>query len=698
MKLILPDEVNHIKDCNCNKSKYFCFHHHTNKSIRDGVSSVKDVVKTVKERGFNRFVPTDHGNIASMFDTFKESEKHNIKAGIGCEFYLTLSNNLADRKTYHITTIVKDDEGYKNMLKLQYLSNIKDDEGSLDGFNGSYYFKSRIHEQMLFYYQKGLVITSGCRLSLFNQLFINGKHDEAKALLDMFSKNIDNFFIELHVANNEIEEELFYYLKKYAEKNDLPTIIANDSHYLEKDDLISWNLLGASRHNNDIYNDEHIIKNKDFHIKTYDEIWEDTYRCNTKAIILDDIITEDKKDKFKQSEKSYSTYMKYMLNDNDSINSYLNSMQDKIDFQADMICEAGEQIDYDTDIRNIIAESTNELFNGFTKLDELITFNWYENWENRKLPMLEFDDAEAKIRARINEGLKEQFGSYKNIPKKYIDRISEELRIAKLTNNISYFYFVMDFMQDCFNNGIMGSGGRGSAGSLLIGKYLGFHTIDAMDYDFIIERAMNPDRIKLMDIDLDFASSERMKAVKLLEEKYGKDHVVAIINYGVNGIKQAIQTVGRFLKIKPDIIDNLSKEVSIIAKNRINSYTDDDEIENKIILDDIKQTSFYQSFYMDVVTNSGRNIKLTNNDFIDYVRRVAGTVNNMSVHASGILVMNKPVYEYIPVTRVGGILCSSFDMKVLEELNGLKIDILSVSVYDIIKDGLGYLHDNIMLR
>jgi len=312
--------------------------------------------------------------------------------------------------------------------------------------------------------------------------------------------------------------------------------------------------------------------------------------------------------------------------------------------------------------------------------------------------MLEFENAEAKIRARINEGLKEQFGSYKSIPKKYIDRISEELRIAKLTNNISYFYFVMDFMQDCFNNGIMGSGGRGSAGSLLIGKYLGFHTIDAMDYDFIIERAMNPDRIKLMDIDLDFASSERMKAVKLLEEKYGKDHVVAIINYGVNGIKQAIQTVGRFLKIKPDIIDNLSKEVSIIAKNRINSYTDDDEIENNIILDDIKQTSFYQSFYIDIVTNSGRNIKLTNNDFIDYVKRVAGTVNNMSVHASGILVMNKPVYEYIPVTRVGGVLCSSFDMKVLEELNGLKIDILSVSVYDIIKDGLGYLYDNDMLR
>ena len=640
MKLILSDEVNNIKDCNCNKSKYFCFHHHTNKSIRDGVSSVKDIVKTVKERGFNRFIPTDHGNIASMFDTFKESERYNINAGIGCEFYLTLSNNLADRKTYHITTIVKDDEGYKNMLKLQYLSNIKDDEGSLDGFNGSYYFKSRIHEQMLFHYQKGLVITSGCRLSLFNQLFIEGKHEEAKALLDMFSKNIDNFFIELHVANNEIEEELFHHLKKYAEKNDLPTIIANDSHYLEKDDLISWNLLGASRHNNDIYNDEHIIENKDFHIKTYDEIWEDTYRCNISSYNKNNIIIEEKE----------------------------------------------------------IAFNTNSLFDGFSKLDELITFNWYDNWENRKLPMLEFENAEAKIRARINEGLKEQFGSYKSIPKKYIDRISEELRIAKLTNNISYFYFVMDFMQDCFNNGIMGSGGRGSAGSLLIGKYLGFHTIDAMDYDFIIERAMNPDRIKLMDIDLDFASSERMKAVKLLEEKYGKDHVVAIINYGVNGIKQAIQTVGRFLKIKPDIIDNLSKEVSIIAKNRINSYTDDDEIENNIILDDIKQTSFYQSFYIDIVTNSGRNIKLTNNDFIDYVKRVAGTVNNMSVHASGILVMNKPVYEYIPVTRVGGVLCSSFDMKVLEELNGLKIDILSVSVYDIIKDGLGYLYDNDMLR
>lgn len=638
---------NNIKDImgnNPHKKHYFCQHCHTNKSTRDGVASVKDIIKTIKERGFKRYIPTDHGNIASMFDVFKECEKNNIQAGIGCEFYLTLSNNLNERKTHHITTMVKDDEGYKNMLKLQYLSNIKEDEGELDGFTGAFYFKSRITEKMLFHYQKGLIVTSGCRLSIFNQLFIEGKHEEAKALLDMFSKNIDNFFIELHVANNEVEEELFHYLKKYAEKNNLPTIIANDAHYLEKDDLISWNLLGASRHNNDIYNDEHIIKNKDFHIKSYEEIWEDTYRCNSKSFMKE--------------------------NSNSSIN-------------------------YN---ENDLANDTNNLFNGFTKLNDLITFNWYDNWDNRKLPMLEFDGAEEAIRAKINEGLKEQFGSYKNIPKTYIDRIKKELEIGKATNNISYFYFVMDFMQDCMKAGIMGSGGRGSAGSLLIGKYLGFHTIDALKYDFIIERAMNPDRVKLMDIDLDFASSERHKAVEILEKKYGKDHVVAIINYGVNGIKQSIQTVGRFLKIRPEIMDNLSKEITQIAKDRVKHATDDEEIENRIILDDIRQTSFYKEFYMDIMTTSGRNIVLNSEDFIDYVRRVVGTVNNTSVHASGILVMNKPVYEYIPVTRVGGILCSSYDMKVLEELNGLKIDILSVSVYDIIKDGLGYLYDNGMLR
>jgi DNA polymerase III alpha subunit len=691
---------NNIKDImgnNPHKKHYFCQHCHTNKSTRDGVAPVKDIIKTVKERGFKRYIPTDHGNIASMFDVFKECEKNNIQAGIGCEFYLTLSNNLNERKTYHITTMVKDDEGYKNMLKLQYLSNIKEDEGELDGFTGAFYFKSRITEKVLFHYQKGLIVTSGCRLSIFNQLFIEGKHEEAKALLDMFSKNIDNFFIELHVANNEVEEELFHYLKKYAEKNNLPTIIANDAHYLEKDDLISWNLLGASRHNNDIYNDEHIIKNKDFHIKTYEEIWEDAYRCNSKSYAYDNFITIN---------KSYTESFNHFFN-NYSVDKELYNIQKKIDHQLDMMSEVGECpysedddiLGYDPfNIYEIIANDTNNLFNGFTKLNDLITFNWYDNWDNRKLPMLEFDGAEEAIRAKINEGLKEQFGSYKNIPKTYIDRIKKELEIGKATNNISYFYFVMDFMQDCMKAGIMGSGGRGSAGSLLIGKYLGFHTIDALKYDFIIERAMNPDRIKLMDIDLDFASSERHKAVEILEKKYGKDHVVAIINYGVNGIKQSIQTVGRFLKIRPEIMDNLSKEITQIAKDRVKHATDDEEIENRIILDDIRQTSFYKEFYMDITTTSGKNVVLNSEDFIDYVRRVVGTVNNTSVHASGILVMNKPVYEYIPVTRVGGILCSSYDMKVLEELNGLKIDILSVSVYDIIKDGLGYLYDNNMLR
>ena len=666
MNIILPDEIKLIRDNNPHKCNTFCYHVHTKKSVRDGVSDIKDIVKKSHELGYKRAIPTDHGNIATMFDTFKECDKYDgMLAGCGCEFYLSLSNQLDERKTYHITTIVQNDIGYKNMLKLQYLSNIKDDEGELDGFKGSYYFKSRIHEKMLFHYQEGIIVTSGCRLSLFNQLFIEGKHDEAKSLLDMFSKNIDNFFIELHVANNPIEEELFYHLKKYADKNGIKTIPANDSHYINKEDLISWNLLGASRHNNDIYNDEYTIKNQDFHIKSYDEMWEDTFRCVAKKQVVEEKIINKE------------------IKSDDEIKLFYNNTN------IDDIC-----LDY-----SMLAKETNECFNGFTELDNLITFNWSGNWKDRKLPMLSFEGAERAIRDRINEWLLERFGSFKKVPKSYIDRINLELQYAKETNNIDYFYFVMDFIQDCINEGIMPSGGRGSAASLLIGQPLGFHNVEVMDYPaLIVERAMNPDRAKLMDIDLDFASSERQKAVELLERKYGKDHVVAIINYGVNGIKQSIQTVGRYLKISPAIMDNLSKEVSEVAKRRIRNHSEDEEVENKILLDDIKETSFYKEFFMNINTISGKNIKLTGDDFIDYVRRIAGTINNMSVHASGILVMNKPVYEYIPVTRVGGVLCSSYDMKVLEELNGLKIDILSVSVYDIIKDGLGFLYDNNMLR
>lgn len=603
------------------KKHYSLTHFHLDKSVRDGCNDCATMMKRAYDLGMRRFIPTDHASMASIYDVFEEAKKYDgMKAGIGTEFYMSMSSDSYDAKAYHITAMVANEEGYDNLLKLHYLANTKQDEFELDGLTGYYYKKPRINEQHIINFQEGLIFTSGCRLSACNNAFIEGDKMRAYSILHQFRENIKKFLIELHVANSEVEEMLFYELKTYAYLYNVPTLIANDAHYVNKSDLISWQLLNASRHKSNIFDTENQIKNYDFHIKSYEEIFEDALRCNSKAF---------EKDNVEMSQ-----------------------------------CE--------------LIEDTQELFKGHKIIDEIIDFKWQKN----KIPMLHFDEAESVLKQELwnrLKAMKNKLISKTNLPfQTYVDRLAKEWDIAKQTNNISYFYMVMKFLDKCEEENIMLSMGRGSASSLLIGLLIKAHRVDPLMYGLIIERAMNTDRIKLMDIDLDFCSSESDRVIEILQELFGKDNVCAIINYGYNGVKQSVQTVCRYIRIPPTTADIITKEI------------DKDEEGIKVKGDEQIEVLKNNAIVKEMNINPHNGI--TGDKFIEYVKRIHNTINNVSIHASGILIMNEPIYNYVPVYRVGGILCSQFDMEVLEHINGLKLDVLKLSAMDIIKDGLNLIH------
>ena len=616
------------------KNNYHCFHQHSNKSVLDGACEVKDLVKKHKELGMKNFLITDHGTVSAIYDVFTECEKEGIKPIIGNEFYMKLANQ-EDNKRYHITSVVLNEIGWKNMLKLQFLACTKKEDGfkDIDGFYGNFFIKPIITEEMLFHFSEGLLFTSGCRLSLFNDKFINESELEAINYLNIFSSKLKNFMIEVHTANNEIEERMFYFLSEYAYKNNIPCIIANDTHYLSKGDLISWNLLTSVRNHNEkgsanAYNTSSMIKNDDFYIKTFDEIYDRVNELNNK-----------------------------FYNDN-------------------------------------IEQRNEKLFEGFKILDSLTEFKWL----NRKLPKLKFDDSEAKLKDILWQNLKKDF--INKVPEKinltqkdYIDRLKIELDIAKKTDNIDYFYMIAIFLKKCFEAGLMQSAGRGSAGSLLICKLIGASMVDPLEFELIIERAMNIDRPKLMDVDLDFAKSEGEKAFNILQEMFGKENICNIINYGYNGTKQSIQSIGRFFKIQPTLMDKVTKSLNIFEEedehgNKFTSKANQEEQFKMFIKSD-----FIKDFNLSITNEEGKVINYTGKDFLEYVDRLRGTINNLSIHASGILIMNEPIYEHIPVLRINDTVCCAYDMSDLEKLQGLKLDVLKITTMDLIKDGLNLMYD-----
>ena len=687
-------EENYCNDSNCDchkyKDDYFAYHLHTKYSIKDGISPIDKLVEKANELKHTRVIPTDHGNIASIYDIFKECDKYpNLKAGIGCEFYIVHSADKPTQSQPHITTIVENNKGWENMLKLQYLSAIKEGEGEIDGFQGSYGYKQHITEKHLFHFQEGLIVGSGCRLSLPNREFLKGNHEKGLLYLDMFRSNLKKFFIELHVAESDGEEKLFWILNKYAQEYNLPTIIANDSHYVDEGQLVDWQLISSLRDQKNITTTKHRIKNDDFYMKSYDQIFIDTRRCFNKGLSKE--------------------YLPLFIESLTSINPIIIPQWGLI--IAPLITLLIEMLN-NNKIFQYNDSEVGELFKGFNIMNQDITFDWFGSWDKRKLPKLHYEGAEQELKQTLWNNLKVMFNG--NPPQKYIDRLKEEFLICKETDNISYFHLVgVKYLQKCKEKGLMMSEGRGSASSLLLSKLLDCARVDPLEFDLIIDRAMNRDRKKLMDIDLDFASTESKEAKEILFEIVGRNNAVAIGNYSYYGVKKTIQDVGRFFKIPPKLMDEVTKSKELNFKEDIEIDEEGEEqvtiskAQKEEMLEKFKNHSFIQNLnnnpiehiFLNEETNQEERITVDGDLFYEYVLKLYDSISNLSVHASGILVFNEPIWKYVPITRINDTLISQWDMSILEELNGLKLDVLKIKSNDLVKRGLNYLNKyNLLIR
>lgn len=568
--------------------KFTHLHVHSHYSLLDGLAKIDDLLDRAKELGMDSLALTDHGVLYGAVEFFIKAKAKGIKPIIGCEMYLAPNGignpnpTSEDRKRNHLTLLVKDDEGYKNLMKLISIAH-------LDGF----YYKPRIDKATLKKYAKGLIGMSGCIEGEVPSHIVMGKYDKAKELAleyeAIFGKG--SFFMEVqdhpHFQNQKIANDGIIKLSK---ETGIQIVATCDVHYVKREDSPVQDILLC--------------------IQTNRKVTEEG-RMNLTAFDLSMRDPQELAESFKDNPEALEN------------------------------------------TQRVVEQCNFEMKLGETLLPHFDVPEGY--------------DAETYLRFLTEKGLRKRFGD--DITKEQTDRMDYELSVIEKTGYASYFLIVQDFVNWAKNQKIVVGPGRGSAAGSFVSYLTGITNIDPIKYNLLFERFLNPERVSMPDVDMDFADDRRDEVLDYVRQKYGQDHVSQIITFGTMAARAAIRDAGRALGYPYDYCDKTAKMIPMF-------HTMEQTLD---------QVPEFRAFY-----NSDPQAK----KLIDIAKRLEGVARHASMHACGVVITKNPVTDYSPIQRVIGKegtvtqYSSSTKSSYVEKIGLLKMDFLGLKNLTIIQNTL----------
>lgn len=273
------------------------------------------------------------------------------------------------------------------------------------------------------------------------------------------------------------------------------------------------------------------------------------------------------------------------------------------------------------------------------------------------------------LKALCEKGIKALYGE--NPESTVTDRLTYELSVIRHMGYVDYFLIVWDFIRYARDNGIMVGPGRGSAAGSIVAYSLGITNIDPLRYNLLFERFLNPERVSMPDIDIDFCYERRQEVIDYVVRKYGEDRVAQIITFGTMAARAAIRDVGRALDIPYNEVDSVAKMIPFQIGMSIDKAL---EISN-----DLK----------DIYEDEPK-IK----ELIDTARLLEGMPRHASTHAAGVVISKDPITEYVPLQKNDESITTQFTMTLLEELGLLKMDFLGLRTLTVIRDAVDLVERN----
>lgn len=271
------------------------------------------------------------------------------------------------------------------------------------------------------------------------------------------------------------------------------------------------------------------------------------------------------------------------------------------------------------------------------------------------------------LRYLTEKGIKDR---YTNNLEEALERMEFELKTIESMGYIDYFLIVWDFIRFAKEQNIPVGPGRGSAAGSIVSYALGITDIDPLEFNLLFERFLNPERVSMPDIDIDFCYERREEVIDYVVDKYGEDKVAQIVTFGTMAARNAIRDVGRVLNMDYQTVDAVAKKVPNVLNITIDSA--------------LSMSPEFQEIY-----RSDERIR----QLVDDAQRLEGMPRHTSTHAAGVVISKKPIVEYVPLARNKDAVITQFNMIELEELGLLKMDFLGLRTLTVISDALKYINE-----
>ena len=672
-------------------------HVHTQYSILDGQASIPRLVDKAMANGMRGIAVTDHGDMFGIKEFFNYVNKKNggtngeikdlkkkiaalesgkeesespeaeiaackeqleaakkklFKPIFGCEMYVARrrledKEGKPDQSGYHLVVLAKNLKGYHNLIKLVSKAWTK-----------GFYMRPRTDRAELEKYHEGLIVCSACLGGEVPRRITAGQFEEAEEAIRWY-KNLfgDDYYLELQRhkatvarANHEVypmQQVVNEKLIEYAKKYNIKLVCTNDVHFVDEENAEAHDRLICLSTGKDLDDPNRMLYTKQEWMKTREEmneVFADVPEALSNTVEICDKV------EFYSIDHAPIMPTFAIPEDFGTEEEYRKKFTEKDLFDEFTRDENGNVV-----MDEAAAKAKIERLGGYEKLYRI-------KLEADYLAKLAYDGAKRRYGENLSEEVQE--------------RIKFELHIMKTMGFPGYFLIVQDFINAARHQLDVSVGpGRGSAAGSAVAYCLGITQIDPIQYDLLFERFLNPDRISLPDIDVDFDDDGRGRVLNWVTEKYGQEKVAHIITYGTMATKLAIKDVARVQKLPLSESDRLCKLIP-------------DKLPDKKL--NLPNAIAYVPELQEAEVSPNPVLR----DTIKYAKMLEGNVRNTGVHACGTIICRDDITDWVPVSTADDketgekMLVTQYEGSVIEDTGLIKMDFLGLKTLSIIKEAI----------